>query len=652
MTARQPGLALILAAAWLLAGLVSGVPIARGAEYTMVTTARYAVDPAAGEIAVEVGVTFENTTPNPSGQFSVFETVELAVQEGAEQVTANDGGGELEVAVTDGDGFETVAITPREEVRFNEVAKFTVHYLLPDGANPDVRVRPSVTTFPAWGFGTSGQVAIVLPPDVEVRVDGSELTPIQETSRMVLRSGEIADPTVWLAVVTASQPTNTTTLDAAVPLASATVDLRVRAWSDDAAWAERTLSLVREALPILEAQMGLDFPRVGALLIAESLPGAADGGIGETPGGSGEVAVAYDAPPFTILHQVAHVWLDDRLVDERWIAEGFASGVAASAAAELEVDLPFDVAARAAELEEAAFPLVSWGVGEASAEQEAWAYAASWDLAAQLTERVGSDAVRQAWRRIADGVNPYAPVGDGPATVPGVGAPAADSRRLLDQLEAVSGTELADLFAARVFDAAAAAQLEARAEARAAFASLLAAAADWGAPEPIRNHMAGWRFGEAAAAIGEAIDWLADRDTLLAAVEDAGLALPQRLRDRYATDGGGPEAREELAAEAAIVAAYVSVLREQEADPSFFERVGGLGGRDPSLLLADARTQFSQGDLAGAAASVEAARAALASAEADGIVRLASVAAVLVVIVAVAITLIRRRRGSGYTAAP
>ena len=650
MSARR-GLAVILAAAWLLAGLVPGVPTAFGAEYTMVTTARYAVDTDAGEITVEVGVTFENTTPNPSGQFSVFETVELAVQEGAEQVTANDGEGELEVAVTDGDGFEAVAITPREEVRFNEVAEFTVHYVLPDGANPDVRVRPSVTTFPVWGFGTSGQVAIVLPPDVEVRVDGSELTPFPETSRLLLRSGEIADPTAWLAVVTVSQPTNTTTLDAAVPLASATVDLRVRAWSDDAPWAERTLSLVREALPILEAHMGLDFPRVGALVIAESLPGAADGGLGETPGAGGEVAVAYDAPPFTILHQVAHVWLDDRLVDERWIAEGFASSAAAAAASELEVDLPFDAAERVAELEEAAFPLVSWGVGDASAEQEAWAYAASWELATQLTERVGADAVRQAWRRIADGVNPYAPMGDAPAPVPGVGA-AADSRRLLDQLEAVSGTELADLFAVRVFDAAAVAELETRAEARAAFASLLAAAADWGAPEPIRNHMAGWRFGEAAAAIGQAIDWLADRDTLLAAVEDAGLALPQRLRDRYATDGGGPEAREELDAEAAVVAAYVSVLREQEADPSFFERVGRLGSRDPSLLLADARTQFSQGDLAGAAASVEAARATLASAEADGIVRLASVAAVLLVLVAVAITLIRRRRGSGYTAAP
>ena len=652
MSARRPGLAVILAAVSLFGGLVSGVPIALGAEYAMVTTARYAVDTDAGEIAVEVGVTFENTTPNPSGQFSVFETVELAVQEGAEQVTANDGEGELEVAVTDGDGFEAVAITPREEVRFNEVAEFTVHYVLPDGTNPNVRVRPSLTTFPAWGFGTSGQVAIVLPPDVEVRVDGSELTPIPETSRLLLRSGEIADPTAWLAVVTISQPTNTTTLDAAVPLASATVDLRVRAWSDDAAWAERTLSLVREALPILEAQMGLGFPRVGALVIAESLPGVADGGIGETPGASGEVAVAYDAPPFTILHQVAHVWLDDRLVDERWIAEGFASSVAAAAASELAVDLPFDAAQRMADLEEAAFPLVSWGVGEASAEQEAWAYAASWELATQLTERVGADAVRQAWRRIADGVSPYAPVGDGPATVRGVGAPAADSRRLLDQLEAVNDVELADLFAARVFADDAAAELQARAEARAAFGQLLDAAADWGAPEPIRNHMAGWRFGEAAAAIGETIDWLADRDTLLAAVEDAGLALPQRLRDRYQTDGGGPEAREELEAEAAVVVAYASVLREREAEPSFFERVGRLGSRDPSLLLADARTQFSQGDLAGAAASVEAARATLSSAEADGIVRLASAAAVLLLVVAVAITLIRRRRGSGYTAAP
>lgn len=652
MIAARRATALAIVA--IVAGLgVLGSPLpAVAAEYTMVSAARYVVDPDERQIAVEVAITFENTTPDPSGQFSVFEVVDLAIQEGAAEVAARDEDGALQVSTDAADGFLSVSVEPRSDVRFGDVAEFTLSYLLADGASPAIRVRPSVVTFPTWSFGTAGEVTVSLPSDVEVRVDGSALAPRRDAGELLLESGEIADPSAWLAVVTASQPAETISLDAGVPLASATVDLRVRAWADDREWGERTLSLLREALPLLEEAIGLDYPRAGPLVVVESLPVAADGGPDEPALGSGEIAVAYDEPPFTVLHQVAHVWISSQLAADLWIREGFASSAAAAVAGQLDVEPPFEPDERAEQLRQAAFPLVSWGVGDSSTEQHAWAQAAAWDVAERLTAAVGADVLRQAWRRMSDGINPYDPLGTEPLLATGVPAPPADSRRLLDQLEAVSGADLGAIFGEAVFDADAAAELPARAEARAAYAHLLEAAGEWGVPDPIRNHMAGWRFGQAQSAMAEARDWLGDRDLLLASIEEAGLTVPQRLRDRYETDGGGPEAREELEAEAAVVTAYRSVLDQQAGEPSFFERVGRLGAGDPAELLADAGTRFSQGDLRAAAGSIEAARAVLASSEVDGIVRLASAVAVLIVVGVLAASAIRRRRASRYTAAP
>ena len=124
----------------------------------------------------EVITSFENTTPDPPGQFSAFEVIDLALQPGATAVTARDTDGPLEVSVGDRATFVAVSIRTRAAVRYEQIVTFTLEYAITDGAADSVRIRPSVVLFSAWGFGTSGTVSISLPDALEVRVDGSPMT--------------------------------------------------------------------------------------------------------------------------------------------------------------------------------------------------------------------------------------------------------------------------------------------------------------------------------------------------------------------------------------------------------------------------------------------------------------------------------------------
>ena len=379
------------------------------------------------------------------------------------------------------------------------------------------------------------------------------------------------------------------------------------------------------------------------MVVTESVA-VAQGGISEGGATSPELLVAFDQPAFTVLHQAAHLWLGGELASDRWIREGLASWAAAEVGAQLHLDRPYDPAARVKALAAAAFPLESWGAGPATAEQDAYGYAASWQITAEIASQIGADAVRTALRRIEAGRSAYDPV---EVETPPPGAlpeRPVDSRRFLDQLEAVSpGADLATAFGTRVFPAGAAAELGARQAAREAYAALLARSGSWGGPAPVTSALAAWDFPTATSAMAAATEWLAKRDRLLAAIAEAGLTTPNRLRDRYLADGGGTDATTELDAERGVVDAYRAALVRSVADRPFLARIGMLAGPDPSALLVRANGAFANGDLQVALDEVGQAESTLEGAQTAGVVRLASVAVVLVAALALAIWLLRRR---------
>ncbi|HYN62988.1 MAG TPA: hypothetical protein VES36_00170 [Candidatus Limnocylindrales bacterium] len=633
----------------------AGPPTVWGAEYKLTTLATYEVDPTHHEVRVTIRATFRNITPNPPGRFSVFEVIDLAVHDGARQVRASDRRGRLKATVFRRHGVNVVSVRPRQAVRFRQTTEFKLRYTLPDGASRDVRIRPSVVIFPVWSFGTKGQAVVRVPGDYQVLVDGDPLTAKRKGNEWRLESGGIDDPTRWLALITATLPSSYATFSRSVSLAAGTVELQVRAWSDDRAWGRRTRTLLADALPRLEAEIGLQLPSSGPLVVVESLP-AAGGELSEPVAEGTDIAIGFDEPAFTVLHQLAHTWLSPALAEDRWVREGFASRAAAAIAGKLHVDRPFAPAAEARALEDAAFPLVSWGAGGASAAQDRYAYAASWAAANELATAVGADALRLAWQRTAAGLDGYQPVeAEAPPAIAGQPIAPTDSMHLLDQLEAVSGDDLTSIFEEWVFDDATVELLPARHAARDAHDDLLRVAGEWGSPDPVRLALAGWRFGDAEAAIVEATSWLNARDALLNDIEVAGLTAPQRLRDEYQTGGGSPAARAELEAEAAAVATYADALALDTATRSLVEQVGLAGGDQPAAKLAEANVAFAEGDLIGAADLSADALDRLQRAGQDGLVRMASAAVVAVALPVLAISLARRRRrarASGYTARP
>lgn len=637
-----PLAALMLAALALPGGPVSPV---RAAEYTLETSATYDVQAESRQIAVTIDVTFTNTTPDPAGQFSVFDEVKLAVHDQASGPVASDAEGDLTVAVAVEQDVNVATIALRAPLRFEQTVEFQVRYTLPDSDAPLLRVRPSLVVFPAWSFGTSGDVTVSVPDGYEVHVDGDRLT-----SRAVgLVSGPIADPSQWLALVTAVAEASYATLESAVPLKGGTADLQVRSFADDEPWGERTLALAERALPLLEEETGLPYPRLGGLVLTESV--ALDGrGIGEATGaGGGEILIAFDEPPFTTLHQLAHLWLSEELVGARWIREGMASEVAERVAARVEVALPYDPAAVAAEQAASAFPLDSWSSD--AGDGEAYGYAGSWSVIIELRARIGVEALRTVLTRAATSVGPYHASDIAPVPPePNAPAPAVPltTRSFLDHLETVSGTDLTDIFRARVLTEADVALLDGRATARAAFNELVAASDGWGAPDPVAGAMTAWSFDDAVAQIVAARSWLDERQSLLALLAPAGLSAPDRLHQAYRAHGGGADAQAELNAEREVAESYIATADAVNAERTLVERIGLIGGPDPAQQMRLANGRFTDGDLRGSLDAIREAQQLLASAEAAGVARLASAALIAVVLLVAAVILFRRR--ASYTA--
>jgi hypothetical protein len=297
-----------------------------------------------------------------------------------------------------------------------------------------------------------------------------------------------------------------------------------------------------------------------------------------------------------------------------------------------------------------ATPLVEW-VGDAGTAADAYGYAASWALVDRIAAAVGEPGLATALSRIVAGLAAYDPAEPDAEGTDGRPYPPADTRRLLDQLAAISTVDVTDLFRAAAFGPDAEAELSQRDAARASYRSLLAAAGEWGAPDPVRAAMGEWRFEEAEAGMALASGWLTQRDALIARAEAAGLVAPDRLRDRYVVAGGGPDAAAELEAESALVDAYAAVRDRTVARLAPLDAIGLLLAEDPRRVLAEAAESFGQGDLRGAASTLDRLELELDRASSDGAVRLAA-AVVLVALVSLAIAVaLRRRSGSHYTAA-
>ncbi len=659
------GLALSLAIG-LVAAPPAAIPVRAAApDLTIVTDARYDVQPEQQRVRVTLKVVLTNHLEDTVTKRFFFDRAFLAVLPDTSNFKFTWGGsGTPEVHVSERTADYTLLRLDLGQRLFSgKSATYTLRFDLVDpGGEPtrDVRVGETLVSFPVWAFATDstagGSVQVVFPPGFEVDVESGEIPdPTTDADgRLVFKTGELTEPLEFFAYLVGDRPGAYAERTERTVVGGDSVVLTIRAWPDDAEWSTRVGDLVARALPVLADQIGLEWPRDGGLVVQEAASRSTGGYAGLFDPAEGLVEVAYYAEDFVVLHEAAHAWFNGGLLADRWANEAFASYYGLQAAEAL--GLPAEEEPLTPELiEEGKIPLNAWGpIGRESSATEDYAYAATLALAKEIARRAGSAVLRQVWADAAVGIGAYqlphaAPEAD-PERVDGP----PDWRGLLDLLEAHDTDVYDDLWMTWVLRPNDRPLLEARLVARARYDQVVQEAGDWDLPKPVREALRSWQFEVASALLDDATAILEQRDEIERAAASAGLTVPDSLHAAFELPDGFATAEQEALAELEAIARYDAAAATRPAEPSPLQ-VMGLWGETPEIALGQASDLFAAGDLDGANDAAETAAIIWSSAENVGRGRLISIIALtLAILLAVALVTswlrARRRRRRRFAA--
>ncbi|MEW5991378.1 MAG: hypothetical protein AB1736_08560 [Chloroflexota bacterium] len=625
---RATGFVRLVVAAVLAATSITAWPAAAPAEVraatpslTLVTATTYEVRPDEGRVAVTVRITATNTLKDTLTRRYFFDQGFLSVQPGTSNfgLAAPSGSPSVAVSSRSEDGV-LLRLRFGSRIAAGKSLALTLTYDLADpGGAPDrpVRITPSLVLFQAWAYASAetpgSSVELRMPEGYSVALGRGPLEgpTVDAAGWQVFSSGSLAMPLTFVADITADRPGGYVDDLVEVPLGTESAAILFRAWPDDPDWLARVRDLVVAGLPVMAEDIGLAWGHDRPLAFTETYVRAGGGYAALFDPAAGIAQIGYAADPGVVLHEAAHAWFNGGLVADRWIAEAFASLYAERAAAGLGLEIS------SPELADAplglAFQLNTWdAAGVATAEEDAFGFAAALILAREIAELVGDEALTVTWQAAAAGQPAYQPPGAA-STAAETGAAPPDWRGLLDLLKANAdpavAADLERLWRRWVLRPTDAPLLAARAAAREAYAATLATAAPWPLPRSIRDAMRAWQFEAATRLMADAEGIVRQREAIGEAAEALGLVPPPALRDAFEGEDPFREAPAEAAAELAALGQIGAAEDAQISNPGLFDRLG-LIGIEPEANLAAARDAFEAGDQ-------DAAIASAASAEAD-----------------------------------
>ena len=666
-------LAIVAVGGWQLSPAAVAEVQASTPDLTIVTNARYDVQPDANRVRVTLDMVLTNHLKDTRTKRYYFDHAFLSVLPGATAVDLSwSGSGAPRAVVSKRTAtYALVRMKLARRIYSGRSASYRLVFDLVDkggAARREVRIGGSLVSFPVWAYATDdtpgSTVRVVFPPDYRVEVVSGDIPPptTNAADQVVFQTRKLIKPLTFFAYLVADRPGTYAERIEATAVGGVPVDLTIRSWADDASWSERVGGLVGKALPLLSDRIGLPWSRDRGLIVHEAVSRSTGGYAGLFDPVTGQIEVAYDAGDGVVLHEAAHAWFNGGLLADRWANEAFASYYGLEVGTTLKVRPP--VATPSPEPTTARIPLNAWGaVGTEDKATEDYAYAASLELARAIAERTGPDGLRAVWADAAGRVGAYQPpaIAGDPSAGVGGGSPspevvegAPDWRGLLDLLDAHSTTSFDDLWRTWVARKPDLALLDARKAARTRYDEVLVEAGDWQMPRAVRDAMRAWRFDEANALLKDAATVLDQRNVIAAAASASGLAVPDTLRIAYESPDGFASATLEAAAELEVIARYDAAVAARLAASDTVRDVG-LWGTAPDVELELARTSFATGDLTAAAAAARSADATWSSAEDVGLGRIVSFAAlalaVLIAVTLVAVWLRGRRRRSRVAAA-
>ena len=651
-------LAAVVAAGMLAVPVPSPVRAATP-DLTIVTAARYDVQPAQKRVRVTVDLTLTNRLRDTKTKRYFFDHAFLAVLPGASNYRLSwEGNGQPSVRVARrNSSFTLLRLDFAQQLGSGKSARYRLGFDLKDpGGKPtrDLRIGDTLASFPVWAFAsddTSGSsVTVIFPKGYQVAVEAGRIPAPTTASdgRTVFRTGALSKPLDFFAYLVADRPGAYRDSTVTANVLGRNVSVTVRGWTDDAPWAQRVRRLLGTGLPALGERIGLPWPDYDKpLVVTEAVSRSTGGYAGIFDPAAGEVAIAYYADDFVVLHEAAHTWFNGSILADRWSNEAFASYYAELAAADIKIKVTTD--RLTPELQKSKVPLNSWGaVGTLEVPQEDYAYAAALVLAREIAKRAGERGLRDVWGDAAERISAYQPSSGGEEIV---GGP-VDWRGLLDLLEERTGKSFDDLWRAWVARPEDLPLLDERAEARKRYDTFVTTVDGWHVPLSIRDAMRAWRFDQGMTLMEGAGSVLALRKRVEDAARDAGLTAPATLRAAFEDDDGFDDALAEGGAELEAIEHYTDAVAERPAETTPLMALG-LMGQTPDAQLAAAREAFARGDLAASTEAADDAAASWLDAEPSGQRRAFSIMAIIVAllfVLSLLVVTVRRRRRRWYQA--
>lgn len=620
-----------------------------GGGLVTVTSALYEVQPELARVHVTVDATSTSYEADTSKGQIYYSGITMSVPPGSSNVGVNSGGVPLAISVTSTAEATQIEINFSRSVFYGQSYAYRIAFDMVDpggAADRDFRIGHSVAAFPVWAFGSAGStgnsVAVTLPATFTPSVYGGPLNATTEADGSIRLAATVTDALTWFAYVTAERPGLFTSIPFTLTLAGEEASVILRAWDDDPEWAARTQQLLTDGLPALVELIGLPWAVFGDLKVEESANRLGDyaGIYNDT---TEKINVRYDADATVTLHEAAHIWFNSDLFRDRWIGEAWAEFYAVHSAEAIGVT--GETFTLTDDLLAAQIPLNDWaGIGLENPDVEAFAYAASYNLAELIFARTDFEGLRAAWRAANDAEMSYQPVHATGAPRTGVAITQEGWQRLLDLLEERTGVAYADLWSAWVVNDAQEAQLAERAETRALYAEGVTAAGEWELPELIRYDLSSWQFDDVKDELEMADRVLTTAEAIADLATNLDLVPPDQLQEAFEGRGGLDVALEEAQSELAAVEAIDDATTALAADPGFVSWIG-LWFDDPGTDLAVARTAWEEGDSEAAESGANGVLTTLDQADERGTERLAVGGGGALLVAGVAGGLTWRRRG-------
>ena len=618
-------------------------PAARAADngdgLLVETTSTYRVEPDRGAVAVEVRATLTNLlAPSRDARGTTtyyFDTVYLPVAGVVSELRADAGRASVEVTE---DPLDAILVRLDRSVLHGSPQQLVVTYdLVPGEPRSDdlTRLNAAYAEFVVVGAGDPGhaELRVEAPLGFELSSWGGPDVPTagQQGQQYTVRAD--ADDLNFSPIAQMSLLRRDALDVAAVDVAGTTIN--VGAWPGDSSWRAFAVDLVERALPVLADLTGRPLPGPGVELY-------------ETSGGShlgyagfytleGTIEVSDRLDDQTLVHELAHGWINQRIFSERWLIEGVTQELVRRAADDLDLEL--DPRQATTPDDEAAVPLNEWTAGdpfsEDAAASESWGYDASAAVVKELVGDLDDEQLAALLSAALDDQISY--VGDGEAEELAI---PTGWQYVLDLLTELGGVEDAeDLYVTHVLTPTQVARLADRDEAREQYAALLDDSGTWSAPFPLRRAMARWDFADVEDLIDEAAAVRARATAVETSAAVLGTSLPPDVELAYESDATLDDVSERLDAIEQVVT-QLADTRDRRATLSPVEQVGLLGTDDGALTTAGAAV--AEGDLKLANDTLAAEQRLLDDATRQGALRLAVVG--LLLVAALLLVLRRRRR--------